>query len=116
MRTLCSNALHFVFINAFLTYRDKKKAWLQIENEFNTQCPSEQSRTWMQLKQKWNNIKKGVKDKTADNKSKLKGTGGGSHFENFLTSEEQEALNVMGDAATGHDNAYDDDGDGGSCK
>lgn len=61
-----------------LTWKDKEKVWLKIENEFNSTNSSKTFRSVKHLIEKYNNLKKDTKKKFALEKINVSKTGGGS--------------------------------------
>lgn len=60
-----------------MTWKDKEKAWLQIESEYNSTNSSNAFRSVKHLKGKYNNLKKDTKRKFALEKIDASETGGG---------------------------------------
>lgn len=111
-----------ILLNLANTYKDKvesKKsdtnnnkikadACIQICKEFNG-ISREVYRTHQVLKNKYENIKKRAKQKFADNKNYMKGTGGGPSKEIVMTTTDTQIHEILGTQLTGLCSQFDND-------
>jgi len=86
----------------------KKYAWIKIQNEFNSQL-SETPRTAAVLKNKYENIKRNVKKKYAEEKTFSRGTGGRPTKLFQETSIASTVGEILQTRMTGETSIYDSD-------
>jgi len=92
-----------------MTWKDKEKAWLQIENEFNSTNNSNAFRSVKHLKEKYNNLKKDTKRKFALEKINASKTGGGPFLPVNVTDVNLAIKDILGEQLSGLQNSYDCD-------
>lgn len=92
-----------------VTWKDKEKAWLKIECEFNNKNNDNTFRSAKHLKEKYNNLKKGTKKKFAIEKMNISKTGGGSYTPILVTDVDLTIKEMLGAQVSGLQNSYDSD-------
>ncbi|CAH0548575.1 unnamed protein product [Brassicogethes aeneus] len=88
----------------------KEKAWLEVAEEFNGIC-GETFRDVKVLRSKYENIKKRTKQKVADQKFLVKGTGGGPGKMFEYSNVENATIEIAGTQIIGTESNFDDDCD-----
>lgn len=88
---------------------EKKNAWQNIENEFNSKNTRNIFRNAEGLKEKYNNLKKKTKKKITEEKMNIRKTGGGSYNPLTLNETDQIIYEIIGPQIDGLKNNYDDD-------
>ena len=92
-----------------VTWKDKEKAWLKIESEFNSKNNDNTFRSVKHLKEKYNNLKKNTKKKFAIEKMNISKTGGGSYTPIAVTDVDLTIKEILGPQISGLQNSYDCD-------
>lgn len=92
-----------------VTWKNKKKAWLKIECEFNSRNNDNTFRSAKHLKEKYNNLKKSTKKKFATEKMNISKTGGGSYTPTLVTDIDLTIKEMLGAQVSGLQNCYDCD-------
>jgi len=92
-----------------VTWKDKEKAWLKIECEFNSKNNDNTFRSAKHLKEKYNNLKKNTKKKFAIEKMNISKTGGGSYTPILVTDVDLTIKEILGPQVSGLQNSYDCD-------
>lgn len=90
------------------TWKDKEKAWQVIEKEFNSNS-GQNSRNAKQLKEKYLNMKKRVKQKFSNEKRSNSQTGGGPHISTDITNVDIAIKDMIRKQISGLNNNYDCD-------
>lgn len=90
---------------------DKLEVWKKVENEFNSKIINEY-RSVKCLKSKYENLKKQTKRKYADQKSYIRGTGGGPSCNSTMSSRDVDIQNILGTRVTGLLSEFDADSEG----
>lgn len=91
----------------------KTEVWEKIYSEFNS-ILGDPYRSIKVLKNKYENIKKRAKQKFADNKKYVSGTGGGAFKDLVLTKTESDIHDILGTQLTGLTSKFDSDATAGS--
>lgn len=99
-----------------LTWKDKEKAWLKIEMEFNSKNNGNTFRNAKHLKEKFNNLKKETKRKFALEKINTCKTGGGPFTPVKLTDTNLAIKDILGEQVSRLQNSYDCDSQNVQCK
>lgn len=95
--------------------RIKAEAWEKIYKEYNS-ILGDPHRCTKVLRNKYENIKKRAKQKFADNKKYMTGTGGGPFKDIEITKTESELHEILGTQLTGFTSKYDSDATAGLSK
>lgn len=90
------------------TNKIKAEAWVKICNEFNSQL-GEPYRSDKTLKNKYENIKKRAKQRFADHKKYVTGTGGGPHKDILISDTDTSLHEILGTQLTGLTSEFDSD-------
>lgn len=90
------------------TNKIKANAWLQLAKEYNSMF-GDCYRDCKILKNKYENIKKRTKQKFADHKTYIKGTGGGPSKDIIVTTTDNDIHEIIGTQLTGNYSEFDDD-------
>lgn len=90
------------------TNKVKANAWIELTKEYNGIC-AEYHRDVKTLKSKYENFKKRTKQKFADQKKYVKGTGGGPEKDIIVTTTDNDIYEIIGSQLTGHSSEFDDD-------
>ncbi|KAJ8666145.1 hypothetical protein QAD02_007807 [Eretmocerus hayati] len=94
-----------------VTRDEKARAWRQLCDEFNT-ISTRCHRTVDNLKNLWENMKRGARRSNEEMKRDVRGTGGGGRNTSNPSNNENRVLQVLGPSArTGLDNVVDGDSD-----
>ncbi|KAJ8685229.1 hypothetical protein QAD02_021022 [Eretmocerus hayati] len=93
-----------------VTRDEKARAWRQLCDEFNT-ISTRCHRTVDNLKNLWENMKRGARRSNKQMKRDVGGTGGGGRNTSDPSNNENRVLQVLGPSGTGLDNVVDGDSD-----
>lgn len=83
-------------------------AWINLAKECNSVC-AEYHRDVKTLRNKYENIKKRTKQKFADQKKYVTGTGGGPEKDIVITTVDNDIYEIIGTQLTGRPSEFDDD-------
>jgi len=86
----------------------KQKAWEQLSNEYNSIC-GEPFRDGKVLRRKYENQKKRSKQKFADEKTHLRGTGGGPVKPKIFDDIDEKVKDIIGTQMTGLESEFGGD-------
>uniref|UniRef100_A0A6P7GY29 Regulatory protein zeste n=1 Tax=Diabrotica virgifera virgifera TaxID=50390 RepID=A0A6P7GY29_DIAVI len=92
-----------------VTNSEKMKIWEKIAKEYSSVMGC--SKTSLCLRTKYNNMKKNVKKKFAEEKSYLRCTGGGPSIKVDISNTDNTIKEMLGDTVTGFVSKYDADSD-----
>lgn len=95
-----------------LFYRKKMDTWASVENEFNRNSEGIVFRTATVLKNKYLNIKKKLNKKIGDERSGIRGTGGGPYNKVDYNESENLVCEILGDKRLGRQQSKYDDNSG----
>lgn len=87
--------------------KSKELAWAALGNDFNANSATFRDATM--LRRKYENLKKRSKQKYAQEKCNLTGTGGGSPAVITITAVDESIKNILGTQLTGMTSQFDDD-------
>lgn len=90
-----------------LSNTQKKTIWITIAKDYNASAAT--TRTAAALKTKYKNMKKRSKQKFADEKCNVKGTGGGPAKVVQVDSTDVQILQLLGERMTGRVSEFDQD-------